>query len=107
MAAFDSHERGDFAFLMGFTNFGGGSRQHQIFRMLLHLVQDGTNLLDGMFDGFGPSDLAGDPDGEKDCAKAAFAHARYVYAAIFLADSKIELRVQHALGGVVVSIDND
>src|SRR5882724_4479274 len=75
--------------------------------MLSHLLADGGDLVEGMFDGNLAGDLAGDPDGKKNSVESAFFHARDVDAAGGVARAKIEIAVDETLRGVGVSVDND
>ena len=55
----------------------------------------------------GPSDFAGDPDGEEEGGEAAIAHARHVNVAVGMASADIEFGIEEALRGVVVGVDDD
>ena len=75
--------------------------------MLTDGFADGVDLIEGLLDGVWAESFAGDPDGEKDGGHTAFAHAWDVNVAIGVASGEIEIGIEEALGGVVVSVDDD
>src|ERR1700734_2198672 len=68
---------------------------------------DGFDLSRGAIDGGLASDGARNPDGEEDRVEAAFAHARDVDVAVRVSCAEIEIRIEQALRGVVVRVDDD
>jgi hypothetical protein len=107
VAAFNAHERGDFVFGEGAADVGGGAREHDVAGMGEDLLADGVDLVESFFDGGGASNCAGHPDGEENAVETAGFHARNVDLAVGVARVEIEMRIEEALGGVVMRVDDN
>jgi len=66
VATFDTDEGGDFVLGAGGTDFGGGSGEDEIVGIFADGFADGIDLIEGLLDGVGAEDFAGDVDGEEE-----------------------------------------
>src|ERR1700682_143029 len=93
VAAFDTHERSDFALFAGIADFGRCRRKNDIIRMLANLLAYRVDLNKGAIYGLGTGYFAGHPNGKENRAEIPFAHAGTVDAPGSAAHAKIELAI--------------
>src|SRR5215472_6207314 len=107
MPAFNPHQRGYFPFRMNSPNVLGGARQRNIFGIANGQLAHQVDLIHRALHSFRSRHRAGNPDGKKNRTHAPFAHARNIDCAVWITRAQIKVRVEKALGGVVVRIDNN
>ena len=107
VAAFDTHQDGDFTVSLGGANFSGRGAQDEIVRMARYSFADCADLHQRALHRRRSRDRPGNVNREENRAQAAFAHARDVYAAVRVPRAEVEFRIEQALSGVVVRVNHD
>src|SRR5262245_26185711 len=62
VAAFDAHERGNFALFAGTADFSGSAAEYQVLGITADVFVDGVDLIERFLDGRRAHDAAVDPD---------------------------------------------
>jgi hypothetical protein len=75
--------------------------------MSAHSLVHRVNLIESFLDRLGAGGLAGKPDGKENGVEAAFAHAGDVNIAVGVAGADVESRIEEALRGVIVGVNDD
>src|SRR6266480_6708457 len=107
VSALYAHEDGDLALRVGAADFLGGSRQRQVFAVLLDVLTHQINLVERLLNRRRPESPAGNEDGEKLRIEAALAHPGNVNVAFRITVAKIERAGKHPLRRIRMRIQDN